>query len=654
MAWPWEFLELTPEERHARRLVLDRYGHYGALFSASPILVMLLVRIVQWIVAFVQARRVLSRFSGSAGSSSSNARYDVIPDSPSLKSRRLTARGSWEALYRRSKWWLSDDVVIFGQGLGRRDLWVGGALWMTVLLVFCIVETGRDYMHLTKRFGIVGISQLPLQYILALRYVSPVLSVFGTSHEQVNRWHRVLGAVVYTLLLLHAVFYLNYFACMGNFWQRMLRPVIALGLAAIFSMTLLTTTALSFVRRWSYRVFFITHVVVAFILPPIVLFHARHATNYVAAALLLLIADLTMRKIHTVTTEARIETIPGTELVRLTAPIPFSKLDKFRKHPGSHVYMSLPGAARPSTELLSPSYILFELLFNPFTIASVNEQSSDLTLVVRARKGPMSAALSRHARPADLLKEADGEADEGNDNGSTPAIPTISRREIETAANTGPGTIHVNLEGPYGSSAYFPELTSHNFDRVLLVAGGVGATFVVPLYRSILDEAAATTSGGSLKADLVWSVRGAGDATWAVVSGQDGSGRNLLKDRNVHIFLTGGAEASANGSIGGRSRTAAEAAIELTALSRDQQPTSPRDRRTPITPQSRFFPTGSSNRQRPDFHQIVDDVFRHGSEERIAVLVCGPEALVQDLRTAVAAWVHRGRSVWWHNESFGW
>ncbi|CAK7233195.1 hypothetical protein SBRCBS47491_008526 [Sporothrix bragantina] len=648
MAWPWEFLELTPDERHARRLVLDRYGHYGALFSASPILVMLLVRIARWIVAFVQVRlshNRRSRSSGAAGSSSSNARYDVIPDSPSLKSRRLTARGSWETLYRRAKWWLSDDVVIFGQGLGQRDLWAGGALWMAVLLVLCVVETGRDYMHLTKRFGIVGVSQLPLQYILALRHVSPVLAVFGTSHEQVNRWHRVIGAVVYTLLLLHAIFYLNYFIYMGNFWQRMVRPVIALGLTAIFSMTLLTTTALAFIRRWSYRVFFITHVAVAFVLPPIILFHARHSSNYVAAALLLLIADLTLRKIFTVTTEARIEKIAGTDLVRLTAPIPFSKLDKFRKHPGSHVYMSLPGAARPSTKLLSPSYILFELLFNPFTIASVNEQTSDLTLVVRARKGPMSSALSRHATPARLPKELDGghdEADDDNDNEEAPAIPTISRHELDTAENSGSGTMPVNLEGPYGSSAYFPELTPQNFDRILLVAGGVGATFVVPLYRSILDEAAASTGGGNLKVDLVWSVRGAGDAAWAVVSGQDGSGRNLLQDRNVHIFLTGDSQPGASG------RSAAEAAIEMSTL---------RDRRTPATPTSplsRFIPAGATNRQRPDFQQIVDDVFRHGSEERVAVLVCGPEALVQDLRKAVAAWVHRGRSVWWHNESFGW
>ncbi|CAK7266237.1 hypothetical protein SEPCBS119000_001918 [Sporothrix epigloea] len=650
MAWPWKFLELTPDERHARRLVLDRYGRYGALFSASPVLLMLLVRIVQYAVALLQT--LLHRQNSPLGvgrTAVSSAIYNVIPDSPSLKLRRLTARGSWEKWVRRTKWWLSDDVVAFGQRLGQRDLWLGGALWTAVLLVLCVVETGQDYMHVTKRFGIVGMSQLPLQYVLALRHVSPVLILFGTSHEQVNRWHRVLGTVVYLLLVLHSVFYLNYFAYTGNFWRLMLRPVIALGLTAFFSMTILTTSALAFVRRWSYRLFFIIHVVVAFTLPFVVLFHASHAGNYVAAALILLLADLTLRKIFTVTAKARIEKISGTELLRLTVPIPDTKLGKFRQHPGSHVYLSLPGAARPSTRPLSPSYVLFELLFNPFTIASVDEQTNELVLVVRARNGPMSRTLSRHAstviQPSKEADSEDDDADGETDDESTPAITTTPQRELNSTVNTGPGSIPVNIEGPYGSSAYFPDLALHNFDRVLLVAGGVGATFVIPLYWSILDNAAMSANGGSPKVDLVWSVRGAEDASWALGSGRDGSRRSLLQDPNVQIFLTGEPPFGSGGSSG---RNATETAIELTAFGSSR------------TPSASSSPAGTAGSdcaikfQRPDLQQIVGNVFRHGSEERIAVLVCGPDALVQDLREAVGTWVRRGRSVWWHDESFGW
>ena len=665
MHWPWEFQDLTPEERHARRLVLDRYGHYGFLLSVSPAVIMLAVRFTMWIVAlfrvYTSNYRLAPGDPGSAYSPSSPpatpatsaARYDAVPDSPSLKSRRLTMRGSWEAWLRRVKWWLADDVVVFGQSWGQRDEWVVGSTYLAALLALCAVETGRDYLHLTKRFGIVGMSQLPLQYILAMRHVSPLLRIFRTSHEQINRWHRALGAIVYILVTLHTVLYLNFFAQTpsptgGSFWGRLLRPVVALGLAAFLSMTVLSTTALAFVRRWSYRLFFITHVLVAFSLPAIVFFHASHAKYYVAAALLLLIADITLRKIHTITAQARIETIPGTQLVRLVAPVPSSKMVLFRQSPSSHVCLSLPHASRPTTSFFSiGGYWLFEMLFNPFTIASVNDKANDVTLIVRARDGPMSTALQRFAQPARLPKEAvfdgDGSDDEGDDdNEETPAIPTAGREGLDGAASSDapalPGSVSVNLEGPYGTTAYFPKLAPQNYDRVLLVAGGVGATFIVPLYRSIVEEAAAASASSDsasqeeapafspMKVDLVWSVRDAGEATWAVVSG-DGSERSLLQDKNVRIFLTGSSSTSST-STGD---------IELASL-RSNTP-------------SRF---ASSTHQRPDLRQIVDGVFRHGKEERVAVLVCGPEAMVQELRQAVAGWVQKGRIVWWHNESFGW
>lgn len=614
MSWPWEFQDLSPDQRHARRLVLDRYGHYAFLLSVAPAIVMLVVRTASWAVAlfkiYASNYRLAPGDPGSAypasSSPASSSRYEVIPDSPSLKSHRLTARGSWEAWLRRVKWWLAGDVSVFGQSYGQRDEWIAGTLYLTALLTLCAVETGRDYLHLTKRFGIVAMSQLPLQYILAMRHVNPLLALFKTSHEQINRWHRALGAVVYILVVLHSVFYLNFFAQTpspsgGSFWGRLVRPVVALGLIAFFGMTILSTTALSIVRRWSYRLFFVTHVLVAFALPAVVFFHASHSKYYVAAALLLLIADITLRRIHTTTTHARIEAIPGTQLVRLVAPIPSAKLHNFR-YPSSHVFLSLPHASRPTTSFFSLSslrgYWLFEMMFNPFTVAAVDEQASDVTLIVRARDGPMSQVLKRYAKSSKETVFAVGE-DDDDDNEETPAIPSA---ETETPYSS----VSVNLEGPYGTTAYFPDFSPQNYDRVLLVAGGVGATFVVPLYREIVSASPST------KASLVWSVRGAGDATWAVAGG------SLLQDKNVQIFLTG-AHSTASG-------------IELARL-----------------PSQTEF-----TRQRPDLRQIVDDLFRHGTEERVAVVVCGPEAMVQELRRAVGVWVDKGRSVWWHNESFGW
>ena len=62
----------------------------------------------------------------------------------------------------------------------------------------------------------------------------------------------------------------------------------------------------------------------------------------------------------------------------------------------------------------------------------------------------------------------------------------------------------------------------------------------------------------------------------------------------------------------------------------------------------------SGGMERPDLGKIVDEVFRAGNEERVAVLVCGPARMARELRKHVGKWVGRGREVWFHDESFGW
>ncbi len=243
------------------------------------------------------------------------------------------------------------------------------------------------------------------------------------------------------------------------------------GLLLFLGLTILNTTALQVVRRFSYRIFFIVHLLVAMAVPPIIIFHAKPASFFMAEAILVFIADLVSRKIDTVTAQATLESIPGTTLVKISATIPYSKVSRFRAHPGSHVYLSVPAAARGSAGSSSLSYLLFEFLFNPFTVAHVDAENNDLTLVVRHLSGPMISALARFSGGAGA-----------------------------------PGVIKVplNSKGLYGSSVTLPQLAGGDYDRVLLVAGGVGATFTVPLYRALLSD------NPTAKVELVWAVRAPG------------------------------------------------------------------------------------------------------------------------------------------------
>lgn len=343
-----------------------------------------------------------------------------------------------------------------------------------------------------------------------------------------------------------------------------------------------------------------------------------------AVTFIAFLLDLITRKIDTVTSQATVERIAGTNLVKISASIPYNKINRFRAYPGSHIYLSIPAAARPDSNPASVAFLLFEFLFNPFTVASIDDETGDLTLVARHTGGPLTTALARFAG----LKPAN----------------TVSRSTIVSREE---GKIPLCIEGPYGVSRHFPNLAGGEFDRVLLIAGGIGATFTVPLYRGIVHD------NPSVKVEMVWAVRGAGDATWAITS-SNGKGKSLLEDENVQIFLTGDilnsddASASRPGrsnrhSSGQRSSSVEGGEggeVEMSAMYRDRR----RGGRL----------TSHHNRKRPDLKKIVDDIFRHNAEDWVAVIVCGPEEMGREVRESVGAWVYKGRRVFWHNEGFGW
>jgi hypothetical protein len=435
-----------------------------------------------------------------------------------------------------------------------------------------------------------------------------------------------VGRIVYFLLCLHAAFYLNYFVGVGVLVKRLSTPLVLAGVLAFICMSILMFTSLESIRRFSYRLFFLTHLATVAIMPPMLFFHAHSGRLFMVITLIIFILDLITRKIDTMTSLATLESIPGTSLVKIVLSLPYHKINRFRTHPGAHIYLSIPAAARPDSNPASAAFLLFEFLFNPFTVAAVDDETGDLTLVARNQGGPITSALARFAgiRPANTVSQS-----------------TIVSRED--------GKIPLCIEGPYGMVKHFPNLAGGDFDRILLVAGGIGATFTVPLYRSILHD------NPNVKVQMIWAVRGAGEATWALTG--TGKGKSILDDENVHIFLTGDILEPGNNSgvaaksrVATRSRTSGEASnasagvegdgeVEMSAMYRDRR-------------RGRY--TSNHNRKRPDLKKIVDDTFKHGSDERVAVVVCGPEEMGRELREHVGAWVMKGRSVFWHNEGFGW
>ncbi|KAF5023945.1 hypothetical protein F66182_3983 [Fusarium sp. NRRL 66182] len=573
MGWPYEFVTLPEEEKHQRRLSLDHYAYIAHLSAFVPALLILLFRLIN---------RVRRTRHGQH-------QYSQVPGSPGVKASQQKWTSRVADRLAIAQWWIGEDVYFLGDHWGQRDEWVIGIAWTGWLLGLCVYGTGKDYLHLTKRFGSVATSQMPIQYLLALKTLNPFSYLLGSSHEHLNRYHRVLGRIIYFLLIVHAILYNVFFIESGIWFKRFFAPVVFAGVVAFVFLHTLNGTAIARVRKESYRIFFITHLIGAFAIPPLIYFHAPSVRFYIAEAVGVFVLDLAVRKIITITAPAVIEAIPGTGLVKVSASLPTSKIGKYAARPGSHIYLNVPPASRPGISQFSAPYIVFEFLYNPFTVSSADQQTGELTFVARTRTGPMTNRLHQFSSSNNMTAE-----------------------------------VQLNIEGPYGKMGKrFNDLVTSGISRVLLVAGGVGATFTVPLYHAIQAENPAA------HVQLIWAIRSAGDATWASSSP---TGKSLLEDEQVQLFLTG--------DMGVADDTDNAAGVEMDTISQQNAPGSAR--------------TASQSMKRPNLQKIVDDTFRQGQQETVAILICGPTEMARELRRSVTPWVMKGRRVWWHNESFGW
>ncbi|EPE35864.1 Ferredoxin reductase-like, C-terminal NADP-linked [Glarea lozoyensis ATCC 20868] len=552
-------------EIKARRIALDRAGLVAHFSVLVPLVVLLILRFGKWIV-----RRSVKND------------YDAVPGSPIRKAARLETGVKVSRTWGRVSWWLDEEMVA---GWGERKFWIAGLGWWAWLITLCVVGTGDDYMHITKRFGIVAVSQFPIHYMLSMKSAySPLSLALNTSHEELNPYHRVLGRVIYSLLFLHASWYLNFFAWAGFLSALYKRPVVIIGWTVFLLITTMVTTALEPIRRWSYRVFFTIHLIFGIIILPMLFFHTSALRIYILEAFGLFIYDIICRKLDTTTGFASITAIPNTNLVKLEIPIPATKQKRFTAAPGQHIYLSIPPESTPpNTSTLS----IHNLLFNPFTIASVSATS--ITLVLRSLSGPTSKAL----------------------------------KHLTTLPKAHPP---ISVEGPLGSTKSFPDLTS--YDRILLIAGGIGATYILPLYEHLQDQME-THARSPDRVQLIWSIRSAADASWALKP----EGRVPLNDdENVRIFITQHSSASEESVIPG-----SPTAIEMSDLKKEEVVVNAR-----------------GGYERPDLKEVVDGVFKLGREERVAVVVCGTKGMARVVRGEVGRWVEWGREVWFHDEGFGW
>lgn len=440
-------------------------------------------------------------------------------------------------------------------------------------------------MHVTKAFGHVAISQLPMQYLLSLKSPrSPITLATGLTHERLNAYHRIFGRIIHTLLLLHAILYIRFFVAIGVLSKRIKDRDVQLGLLAFTSFNILGLLAAPAIRqRLYFQLFYRSHVILTGVVLPILFFHVPYTRMYIVQTMIFWIIGGFLRRSTSRRLDARCETIIGTSLIKISIPLPKgSCLEDWV--PGQHIYLRRDG--------LGPK--------NPFTIVDIAKapetSSSDLQLVIRDLKGPQTGYLSTSAydnRKADLW-----------------------------------------IEGPYGEAElYLPPILSkgRGTGQILLIAGGIGVTYTLPIYKTLLRS-----RGGTSGMKFIWLTRTAKEATWVIHDLEQ-----TKADLDVDIYLTKPSNDNTTPAdktrsdvkinyIGGRPNLAL--VIEPLMNPKD-------DRVVGGVP-------GSTIRRDP--RKLKRNY------EKVTTFVCGPSELNSDLRKVIGKHVlSYGRDIEWYEEQFG-
>jgi len=459
----------------------------------------------------------------------------------------------------------------------------------------------------------VASSQLPLHYLLALKSpYSPLVVLTQSSHETLNNLHQLLGRVVTCLLYVHTVLYINFYVLSNLLATKITEWYVICGIVGILAFTAVGTTALAPVRKWSYRVFYVVHVTLATALLPVLFFHVSHIRIYLYETAAVYALNVLLRALNSRTLPSTIALIPGTTLLRIEVPLPKTTSETRSWQPGQHAYISLPGHPLSRT-----------FRSNPFTVASLPAVDGTLRFVARILDGN-TAKLARRS--------------------------TATRQ-----------TQPLTLEGPYGVTTHPDRLLQ--YDRILLVAGGVGATFVVPIYRQLLADL--SPSKGSYrrqKVHFVWIARSRAEVMWAMPG--DKKEREGFTER-LSVYLTGSAAANGGFAVGrdaeeeeddggnGKDKTAFGEPDDGIELEEREKLLDNNNNSTIEPPTSDLLTTHPG---RPDLANLVNRTFSLGharEKEKVAIVVCGPKSLTAALRAKTERWVvEAGREVWFWEEGF--
>ena len=301
--------------------------------------------------------------------------------------------------------------------------------------------------------------------------------LIGLSYERALLWHR--SASTFTLLVtgVHGGVMANDYGLQDSFSTQ----PNCFGFGNVYGTLILVVGGLllvlsqSYFRRHYYRLFHLAHYVLVIAILILACLHISDLIYFLAPSVVIelvcnQIGRLRQHSKSVQTTSARLVGQGALIEVVLCAPHVVKPLvQRGCTGFGSWVWLSMAGQSSTG-ETLNP---------HPFSVASFNEATSELKLVIKP-----GGSGTWTARLADRIKTI------AADNGQLPLTAQAS-------------PLRFRLDGPYGQ----PAVPMNKYSTIVLVGGGIGVTPLLP----ILADAAKPLATRSLpllrRLVFVWSVR---------------------------------------------------------------------------------------------------------------------------------------------------
>ncbi|KAJ9116922.1 hypothetical protein QFC22_004580 [Naganishia vaughanmartiniae] len=310
---------------------------------------------------------------------------------------------------------------------------------------------GPDVM----RGGMIGMMQIPIIFGLGGRNSVFRFLLFGRHTNAALRIHKLAGRLCFLCSALHVGLWMRTWVIAGKLAKASASPHIIWGYVAIASLALLTITSLPFIRRMAHGFFMSCHVVGFTMFLVGLALHISEAVPYCLAGACLYGADILLRASRTRFAEANLQVAPGTDSTIVSVP---GLKEGWRA--GQHIVVRIPKMGG-----------LDGIEGHEFTIASA-PGAEGLRLIIK-NAGNWSKKLR------DISLESD---------------------------KTGSGlSTRVIVEGPYGGPG---NMIFQSFSAVLLVAGGSGITHSLGIAHDLIRKASMPPYNVRARTiEIVWATK---------------------------------------------------------------------------------------------------------------------------------------------------